>query len=868
MISKPKTILTYVQAHPIKSAVVSVFTIFTVLGVGFGALYAVNPDGAKALIVGPPCCDGGIIPEIPDPIINDPLPEIRGGGGGGGGGTVTPPQIPTCELTVSPNSITTGGSATLSWTTSNATSARIDQGIGSVTVPEGSRSVSPTTETTYTMVATSATGHEVLCSDTIIITPVDTAPVCTLTADKLTLAAGEKTTIRWTIQNATFATLQHLDAVMLIDPSNGTQTGAPAGTYTLTASDDDGDSVTCTVTITTVVIPGAPVCTLTIDRDSMTLGEFANLSWTVSNATQFSINNGIGSITPVQNGSRTITPTSVGTFTYTGTAQNAAGDTVTCADTITVTNVVIPGSPACTLIADKMVVAPGETTTIRWTISNADEATLQHLDAVSVITPTNGSQSAVPGTYTLVARKGSQSVTCDVTITTTPPTGLQCTLDINRDSMPSGESATMTWTTTNATSFEINGADKDLNGNESIRPLGVQTHTYTGTATDASGNTVTCVDTIQVTGGSGGSSLACSLTLTKNAIRSGESSELQWTTRNADSVEINQGIGSVAKNGAKTVSPSGVATYEYVLTARGNGDTAICRASLIVSGGSGGGCTTNCGGGSSSNPQVTIDLLKPTAQPLAFVTLSQIPYTGIELGPIGTAVYWTALIVWSGAVAYILLFKIVPFTRRKLTAVGSAVYEAVDATKDATIDTESRYTMATDNAGFNPKPTNSDSLSIEDIVRGLSRKQEEQPLDVEEVYEEPQEEVDEHDVLMEMHQAPRTEERADDTLRFLNALMQGDRDTTFSMLRRITRNGGRVDTFIENVLVHLDSAYRARVDGAHCGEDVRRICASVDTALLEEIISALAAAIDTTYSQAQVGVKLALTRAHAIVDRG
>ena len=51
------------------------------------------------------------------------------------------------------NSICIGQSANLSWSSVNATSVSIDQGIGSVSV-SGNRSVSPTVTTTYTITLT------------------------------------------------------------------------------------------------------------------------------------------------------------------------------------------------------------------------------------------------------------------------------------------------------------------------------------------------------------------------------------------------------------------------------------------------------------------------------------------------------------------------------------------------------------------------------------------------------------------------------------------------------------------------------------------------------------------------------------------
>jgi len=67
-----------------------------------------------------------------------------------------PPASPTASISVDPNSIQTGQSATLSWQTTNATDVSID-GIGAVQ-SSGSQQVSPTDSTTYHLTAKGAGG--------------------------------------------------------------------------------------------------------------------------------------------------------------------------------------------------------------------------------------------------------------------------------------------------------------------------------------------------------------------------------------------------------------------------------------------------------------------------------------------------------------------------------------------------------------------------------------------------------------------------------------------------------------------------------------------------------------------------------------
>jgi peptidoglycan-associated lipoprotein len=69
-----------------------------------------------------------------------------------------PPPTPTASISVTPNSIQAGQSASLTWQTSNATDVSID-GIGAVQ-PNGSQSVSPTDSTTYHLVAKGSGGSQ------------------------------------------------------------------------------------------------------------------------------------------------------------------------------------------------------------------------------------------------------------------------------------------------------------------------------------------------------------------------------------------------------------------------------------------------------------------------------------------------------------------------------------------------------------------------------------------------------------------------------------------------------------------------------------------------------------------------------------
>ncbi|MDO8514576.1 MAG: peptidoglycan-binding protein, partial [bacterium] len=80
------------------------------------------------------------------------------------------PPAPICSLTASPSSITAGQSSTLTWSTTNASSASINQSVGTVTT-SGSRAVSPSATTQYTLTATGA-GGTATCAETVTVAPL------------------------------------------------------------------------------------------------------------------------------------------------------------------------------------------------------------------------------------------------------------------------------------------------------------------------------------------------------------------------------------------------------------------------------------------------------------------------------------------------------------------------------------------------------------------------------------------------------------------------------------------------------------------------------------------------------------------------
>ena len=109
----------------------------------------------------------------------------------------------------SPSAIIAGDSTTLSWTVTNADSVTIDYGIGTVALT-GITTVNPTTDTTYTLIATNSAGP-VIATVTVTVAPIET----------LTLQPGSEGKDAFVSSDEIYPDTNTGDSVYLLAGDNG-----------------------------------------------------------------------------------------------------------------------------------------------------------------------------------------------------------------------------------------------------------------------------------------------------------------------------------------------------------------------------------------------------------------------------------------------------------------------------------------------------------------------------------------------------------------------------------------------------------------------------------------------------------------------
>jgi hypothetical protein len=142
------------------------------------------------------------------------------------------------------------------------------------------------------------------------------------------------------------------------------------------------------------------------------------------------------------------------------------------------------------------------------------------------------------------------------------------------DDIASGQTSTLVWDTTNATSVTIDNGigSQPVSGSVVVQPT--LTTTYTLTATGP-GGTSTAQATVTVT-----NRPIISFIASRTRIVAGSSLTLIWSVSNSRTVSIDNGIGPVPASGSINVSPT--TTTTYTMTAIGAAGDSFAEVTIEV----------------------------------------------------------------------------------------------------------------------------------------------------------------------------------------------------------------------------------------------------------------------------------------------
>lgn len=205
------------------------------------------------------------------------------------------------SFTSSAERIESGGSATLSWQTRNASGVEIlvEGGepvpLGGAAAAEGSVSVSPFDRTTYELVATNADGKKAHASVTVdVAAPVLAPAIGSFTVTPAEVALGGQITLAWTTTNADSIAIADASGkpvdVRNADVAAGQVTlEARASTaYRLVARSAGGEAEK----LAQVTVHGAPAVSFSAPADAVIPGQASALTWVTSGATSVRVTAG------------------------------------------------------------------------------------------------------------------------------------------------------------------------------------------------------------------------------------------------------------------------------------------------------------------------------------------------------------------------------------------------------------------------------------------------------------------------------------------------------------------------------------------------------------------------------------------------
>ncbi len=268
----------------------------------------------------------------------------------------------------------------------------------------------------------------------------------------------------------------------------------PDGSHTLVAvaRDAAGNGGSSTPTIVHVRnLSSAPTVLLSATPTSVASGASAELTWSSTNATGCTAS-GAWSGIRATSGSASTGPLTAASNMFTLTCTGIGGSA--SATTAVPVNTPIP-APTVTLSASPTSVASGASSNLTWSSLNATSCTASGAwsgNRATAGSASTGPLTAASNTFALTCSGtgGSTSASAIVTVTAATPAPTLA-LTANPSVLTSGASATLTWSSANATSCTASGAwsgSRALLGSTSTGPLTAAINTFTLTCTGIGGS--------------------------------------------------------------------------------------------------------------------------------------------------------------------------------------------------------------------------------------------------------------------------------------------------------------------------------------------------------------------------------------------
>ena len=244
-------------------------------------------------------------------------------------------------------------------------------------------------------------------------------------------------------------------------------------------------------------------------------------------------------------------------------------------------------APIVSLSAQPESVDPGEASLISWATSGADQCEASWADGAQSdqgVYSTPGLQQATTYTLSCSGLGGVTVASVEVSVNGTEPIDSpNVSLTSSASAVDSGDSATLTWSSTNATSCTASGGwsgTQATSGSQVVGPLNADT-TFTLTCSGQGGTAASSVS-IDVAAPIPDPEPTVNLSASASTIDAGESVTLTWSSANATSCSAAGGwSGSKAVSGSEAVGPLNANTT-FSISCSGTGGVTETAVNVTV----------------------------------------------------------------------------------------------------------------------------------------------------------------------------------------------------------------------------------------------------------------------------------------------
>ncbi len=282
------------------------------------------------------------------------------------------PSPPNVSLTLSPNSILSGQSSTISWSATNSPTTCTASGSWSgAKAGSGSQSTGAMSVGNYVYnLSCSNAGGTGYANNVPLTVTNPPAPVVSLSANPISVSVGSSSNLTWSATNSPTSCTAS-GSWSGAKASSGTQSTGALGTaqtytYTLACSNAGGTgSASTSVTATSGGASSPPVVSVALSPTSVGTGASATLTWSATNSPTSCTASGAWTGAKSASGSQNVSQTTAGTYTYSLSCSNAAGSGSGSA-TLTVI-----ATPTVSVAVSPSTITAGSSTTVTWTTGNS-----------------------------------------------------------------------------------------------------------------------------------------------------------------------------------------------------------------------------------------------------------------------------------------------------------------------------------------------------------------------------------------------------------------------------------------------------------------------------------------------------------------